>query len=217
MKHHKTIVLIFALLSMETVHARSEMGKREGFFWGGALGGAYLDRTFSTTNAMDDASGRFYMEFFGGYAFNPHLAVGLELGGWTIEPDSDTYTWNPYWPPDNERSEEPEGEGLMQVLVFTRIYPYEDRGLFLKLGGGYLEHWLKTSRGQYNEEGWTSVAGLGWDIHLSGNWSVTPTLSYSYGVAGHQTHQAVTASFGFIWHQWKGPDRFLPRNDMNNP
>jgi hypothetical protein len=136
------------------------------------------------------------------------VAVGLEIGGWLIEPDSDVYVWNPYWPPDNQPSEEPTGEGLEQILLFTRLYPYAERGLFIKLGGGYMNHWLKTSRGRYDENGWTSVAGLGWDFHVSGKWSVTPTISYSYGVAGRQTHQAITASFGFMWHQWKGPDLF---------
>jgi len=187
------------------------------FNQGAGLGGGYVERTFSTTNALDDSAGRFYMEFFGGYAFNPHLAVGMEIGGWLIEPDSDTYTWNPYWPPDNERSEEPTGEGLSQILVFTRIYPHREKGLFIKLGGGYMDHWLKTTRGQYNEEGWTTVAGLGWDIHVSGKWSVTPAINYSYGVAGTQTHQAITASFAFMWHQWEGPKRQWPSAYTTTP
>ena len=205
----RTTTILIAVISIGT--SSGEMEKREGFFWGGGLGGGYLERTFSATNAIDDAETRFYMDFFGGYAFNPHWALGLEIGGWLIEPDSDTYIWNPYYPPDNEPAEDPEGEGLMQVLMFTRLYPYRDKGLFMKLGGGYLEHWWKTSRGNYNEEGWTSVAGLGWDVHVSGNWSITPTVSYSYGEAGDQAHQAVTASIGFMWHQWSGPDR------MNSP
>jgi hypothetical protein len=200
-------LLIPLLVLSYSGFAAELMERREGFFWGAGLGGAYLDRTFSTTNAVDRAEGLLYMEFFGGVALNPHVAIGLELSGWTIEPDSDTYIWNPYWPPDHQRSEEPQGEGLMQVLVFTRIYPYADQGLFLKLGAGGLEHWLKTDYGTYKETGWTTVGGLGWDVHISTNWSLTPTLSYSYGVAGSQTHQAVTGSISFMWHQWKGPDR----------
>ena len=198
-----TSILLFICSSLTAV----SMEKREGFFWGAGLGGAYLDRSFGSTNAIDDAGGYLYMEFFGGAVINPHIAVGLELSGWSITPDSDTYMWNPYWPPDNQPSEDPQGEGLMQILAFTRLYPYEDQGLFVKLGGGYLEHWLKTDFGNYSENGWTTVAGLGWDVHVSGNWSITPILSYSYGVAGSQTHQAVTASLGFMWHTWTGPDR----------
>jgi hypothetical protein len=207
MKTIRRLVIPLLVLSYSGF-AEEPMERREGFFWGAGLGATYLDRSFSSTDAIDDAGGRLYMEFFGGVALNPHIAIGLELSGWTITPDSDTYTWNPYWPPDNQRSEEPQGEGLMQILVFTRLYPYEDQGLFLKLGGGALDHWLKTDYGTYREMGWTTVAGLGWDVHVSGNWSITPTLSYSYGVAGSQTHQAVTASFGLLWHEWEGPDRF---------
>ncbi len=203
----KTPLLLISIL-LAGSNIRAEMEERKGWFWGGGVGAAYMDRTFDTTHGADDASGRFYMEFFGGYAFNPHLSAGLEIGGWLIEPDSDTYIWNPYWPPDNQRSEEPTGEGLSQILLFTRIYPYRDKGLFIKLGGGYLEHWLKTDYNTIKEQGWTTVAGVGWDIHLTGNWSLTPGLSYSYGVAGSQTHQAVTASIGFLWHQWKEPNRF---------
>jgi hypothetical protein len=203
------IVLCVALVAAEHSFAVDEEPVRKGFFWGGGLGGAYLERTFSSTNWTDDAAGRFYMEFFGGYAFNPHVSVGLEMGGWLITPSDNNYSWNPYWPPDNERSEDPAGEGLSQILVFTRLYPYEDKGLFIKLGGGYMDHWWETSSRNYSEDGWTSVAGVGWDIHASGNWSITPTVSYSYGEAGHQTHQAITASLGFMWHQWKGPVRHM--------
>lgn len=206
--HFARGLAVMACLSGIVHISASEMEPRKGFFWGGALGGAYLARNFSQTNGVDDAAARFYMEAFGGYALNPHVAVGLELGGWLIEPDSDTYQWNPYWPPDNTPSENPSGEGLEQILAFTRIYPRADEGFFLKLGGGYLNHWVKTSGGIFNEEGWTTVAGLGWDIHCSGSWSFTPQINYSYGDAGNQTHSAITASLGFMWHQWQGPDRY---------
>lgn len=216
----KASAFIICLLAAGTSLPSSglDAAERQGWLWGGGIGGAYLERTFSTTNWTDDATGRLYMEAFGGYAFNPHIMAGLEIGGWLITPDSDTYGWNPYWPPDNQPSEDPEGEALMQVLLFTRLYPYRDKGLFIKVGGGYLEHWWKTPEGfQENEEGWASVAGIGWDIHLSGNWSLTPTLSYSYGVAGNETHQAITASIGFMWHQWKGKDRFaVPDHEIKN-
>lgn len=206
--NNRTQIFASTLLFISSSLVAAQMEKREGFFWGAGLGAAYLDLSYSSTNAVDSTDGTLYMEFFGGVAINPHIAIGLEISGWTITPDSDTYTWNPYWPPDNERSENPEGEGLMQIIAFTRLYPYEDKGLFLKLGGGALEHWLKTDYGDYSETGWTTVAGLGWDVHVSGNWSITPTLSYSHGIAGNQTHQSVMASFDFMWHQWKGPDRF---------
>jgi hypothetical protein len=207
----KSLFLILAV-GLLAASSGAEPVRRKGFFWGGGLGGGWLDRSFSHTNGVDDAEARFYMEFFGGYAFNPHIAVGLEIGGWLIEPSSETYVWNPYWPPDNERSEDPTGEGLMQVLAFTRLYPWSGQGLFIKLGGGYLERWIETSGGTYNEEGWSAVAGLGWDLHVSGNWSLTPTISYSLGEAGSQTHQAVTLSLSLMWHQWKGPDRFAQMN-----
>lgn len=200
----KTTILALLLVLTATLPTRGNTGGiRDGLFWGFGLGGAYLDRTFSTTNTADDAQGRLYMEFYGGTTINPHVALGIEIGGWTISPDSDTYIWNPYWPPDNERSENPEGEGLMQIIIFSRIYPYKERNLFIKLGGGYLDHWLKTDYQTLREHGFTSVAGVGWDIALGGNWSLTPTLSYSYGKAGQQTHQAITASLGIMWHEWK--------------
>ena len=202
----RTVLLILGL-SFTFPGLAQEVVSRQGLFWGFGLGGAYLERTFMSTNTNDEADGRLYMELFGGLALNPHVAIGLEIGGWTIEPDSDTYIWNPYWPPDNERSEEPEGEGLMQILAFTRIYPAEDRGLFLKLGAGYLEHWLKTDYQTLRKHGWTAVAGLGWDFPVGENWSLTPTLSYSYGTAGIQTHQAFTLSFGAMWHQWEVKNR----------
>lgn len=200
----KATILILLLASTCALSAGGNgEWTREGLFWGFGLGGAYLDRTFSTTNALDDAEGRLFMEFYGGVVLNPHVAIGLEIGGWLIEPDSNTYIWNPYWPPDNERAEEATGEGLMQIIAFTRIYPYEGQGLFIKLGGGFLEHWLETDYQSLRQTGWTTVAGIGWDIPLAKNWSLTPSLHYSYGMAGDQTHQALTASFGFMWHQWE--------------
>lgn len=202
-----TSIAVVALSSSLTYASSSAMQEREGFFWGAGLGGSYVERTFSTTNRTDDATTRFYMDFFGGYAFNPHIAIGLEAGGWLIESDSDTYNWNPYWPPDNKPSEDPAGEGIMKIFVFTRIYPYRSGNLFIKLGGGYIDHWTKTSWTTIRNEGLGAEVGVGYDIPLSGNWSLTPMISYSYGEAEVLTYDAITASFGFIWHQWKGPTR----------
>lgn len=205
MKRERTSLVLIALSCTLAFAASEEMQERKGFFWGGSLGAGYVERTFSVANGIDDETTRFYMDGFGGYAFNPHIAIGFELSGWLIEPDSDTYTWNPYWPPDNEPSENPAGEGISQIFVFTRLYPYRTRNLFIKVGGGYVDHWLKTQTQYINDEGWGTVVGVGYDIPLSGNWSLTPLVSYSYGETQVQTLEAFTASFGFTWHQWKGP------------
>jgi hypothetical protein len=187
------------LIMASATHAE----ERKGFFWGADLGGGYVERTVTSTNGVDDAAARLYMNFFGGYAFNPRIAIGLEGGGWLIEPDSDTYIWNPYWPPDNQASEEPSGEGIMKIFAFTQIYPDPAGNLFIKLGGGYIDHWTKSSMGITRNEGWGAEAALGYNIPVHENWSLTPMVSYSYGEADVQTHKAITASLGLIWHQWK--------------
>jgi len=199
----RTSIFLMALLPIIGIASTSIAQEREGYFWGADLGGGYVERTFSSTNGTDDATARLYMDFFGGYAFNPHIAIGLEAGGWLIEPDSDTYIWNPYWPPDNQPGEEPSGEGIMRVFVFTQIYPCPDGNLFIKLGGGYIDHWIKSSMGITRDEGWGAEVALGYDIPIYGNWSLTPMVSYSYGEADVQTYEALTASLGLIWHQWK--------------
>lgn len=199
MKRKRIFLLTAVILPTMVGNTFAEIPERKGFFGGFGLGAGYIERTFNDAS-LDDGETRFYMDFIGGYAFNPNLAAGLEVSGWNYQADN---TYGYY----NSSNEEPEGEGLYQVFAFGRYYPSRESGLFLKLGGGFVRQWTNRPGEDPYKDGWGAVTGIGYDYFISGRGSATFALDYSFGEAEDLTYQSITASVGFIFHQWKGPDR----------
>ena len=200
MKHKKIFFLIVVTLPAMAETSFSEIPEREGFFGGFSLGAGYIERTFDYAS-LDDEKTKFYMNFMGGYAFNPNLATGLEVSGWNYQADN-TYGYS-----NGNNNEEPEGEGLYQVFAFGRYYPSRESGLFLKLGGGFVRQWTNRPGEDPYKDGWGAVTGIGYDYFISGRGSATFALDYSFGEAEDLTYQSITASVGIMIHQWKGPER----------
>lgn len=200
MKTKRTVILIAIMLLGMVETSFSEIPKRGGFFGGMGLGSGYVQQTYDDAS-LDNEEGKFYMEFMGGYAFNPHLAAGLELSGWLYQPDN-TYGYS-----NTSDTEGPEGEALSQTFLFGRYYPSKESGLFLKLGGGFASYWNNRPGEDPRKDGWGAVTGIGYDYFISGIGSVTFSLNYNYGEAEDLTYQSVTASAGFMLHQWEGPSR----------
>ena len=70
----------------------------------------------------------------GEYVLNPKLLLGVDAGGWLIQPGEIEYNNNP--PPNNFESQV-EGEGLAPILLTARYYPWDDSSGYLKAGAGY--------------------------------------------------------------------------------
>lgn len=156
---------------------------RDGIWAGIDVGFGHIERSFGETQEDDN---NLFLGFTIGYTLNPHFLIGVELSGWLFEPSDLNYP---------ERG----GEGLSQVLLVTRYYPSRKSGLFAKIGGGYVSHWNSRPGEPQRKSGWGLNFGGGYDVLLNSNWSITPFLSYSFGDADNQEHEALTVGIGFTW------------------
>lgn len=164
-----------------------------GFWWGGMdVGAASLERSYTLTPKTRDST--FALSISAGYAWDPRLLLGVELGGWTIEGGD-------LWRPDR-------GEGIQTLYLIARYYPREDSDLFVKGGYGSVSHWIH----RFNEDGGSGhggLLGLGKDFGLDGRWHFTPSLEYAWGqsrgvisppgVIQDQEYRAVTLRIGVTY------------------
>jgi hypothetical protein len=164
------ILLTVVLLAPDVAEAQD----REGF-WGG-LGGGYGAARISSDETGDgdtESSGVMYVRLGG--TLNEHLLLGGEFNMW--------------------RKTAPLGinvQGALKMYGLNAIlmyYPSARAGFFLKGGGGVSllsaeviapAATLKLDMGT----GPGFIVGLGYDIHLGGNVSLTPALNLWHGRLG---------------------------------
>ena len=92
-------------------------------FWGGIdVAAAQVEQSL---NGMDDDSTNLYLGFKGGYTINPYFLVGVEFSGWLLE--------------ESDFNDPRYGEGISQIFLIARYYPWDHRNLFFRFGGGYAE------------------------------------------------------------------------------
>jgi hypothetical protein len=121
--------------------------------------------------------GVFTLNFAVGGWLNHHLRLGGELGGWLLQGFS---TIDPSI-----------GESVSQVRVVGQWYPWPSRGLFVKAGAGRAiytnEHPL-----EFDSEGWGGTIGAGYDLRVSGSFSLTPVVSFNRGSLGGVSNLVTT-------------------------
>ncbi len=151
-------------------------------FWGGIdIGAGFVQRSFE---GNDEDETNFFLGFKGGYTLTPNFLLGLELSGWLIDEG-------------NINSENPDAsEGISQVFVITRYYPSSSLDFFVKIGGGLVIYYIDRPGEPTREEGWGLTLGGGYDFLLNKNFAVTPFISYSFGEADNQEHNAITIGIG---------------------
>jgi hypothetical protein len=110
----------------------------------------------------------FALQFGLGGWLHHRLRLGGEIGGWLIEAFSTT--------------DPSKGESVSQLRVVAQFYPSR-HGFFLKGAVGQAvytnEHPL-----QFDSRGWGGTIGVGYDLRLGRNFSLTPTASYNAGTLG---------------------------------
>lgn len=155
------LALSFAAAISAAEPAADESG---GFWWSGLdLGGAYLARSFSVTPDTSDTE--YAMAFRVGYAWHPSLLLGLELGGFTIQPTDYAGT---------------RGEAIQQTFVIAQYYPVDRSPFFLKAGFGHVRYW-NNRLGEGDGSGVGGAVGVGYDFAMTGPVHFTPLIEYSMG------------------------------------
>lgn len=105
------------------------------------------------------------------------LKICLELSGWLLE--------------ETDLEDPAVGEGISQVFLISRYYPFLESNLFAKVGGGCASVWNNRPGEPRRKNGWGLVAGGGYDFPVGKNFALSPFASFSYGEAEDLTYKAV--------------------------
>ncbi len=159
----KRTFLIACLCLAPTLACAGEPGTG---FWGGIdLGAGSLKRSYSISGDVSDTN--IAMSLRGGYAWNPQLLLGVEIGGWLLE--ASDYNRDPS-----------QGEAVETYLLFAQVYPSRGSPWFLKGGLGGARYWTNHA-GEGSGSGTAAMLGAGRDFRMSESWSFTAAADYSSG------------------------------------
>lgn len=153
---------------------------RQGFFIGFGLGGG----SFGCAGCGSRETGAAGYLKFGG-AVSPRLLIAGESSAWTKE----------------------EGGARMShanVSAIAQFYPSATSGFFLKGGLGVSRLEASVSGGGFSfsegESGLGMTAGLGYDIRLGANFSLSPYGSLGWGSFDGGSANNVQLGLGVTWH-----------------
>jgi hypothetical protein len=142
---------LLAILLATTANAQQAQ-TRQGFWIGGGLG--YGSLGCSGCDRLGGASGYFKL----GGTLRQNILLGVETNGWTKSEFGQRLTM-----------------GNMSGAAYW--YPMATNGLFLKGGVGY----SVLDNGFANESGFGMIAGLGYDVRVGRNLSMTPVANWFRG------------------------------------
>lgn len=181
----RSITLCGALLALlvaipQSVEGQDRPQTREGFFIGFGLGGG----SFGCEGCGDRQSGAAAHIKLGG-AIRPNVLLGVESIGWTKD----------------------EGGARLShvnVAAIVQFYPAAENGFFLKGGVGVSRLEASASGGGFSfsagDNGLGLTAGLGYDIRLGTNFSLSPYGSFVWGDFEGGTANHVQFGLGVTWH-----------------
>ena len=119
----------------------------------------------------------FTLNFALGGWLNPHLRLGGELGGWLLEAFD---VWDPS-----------KGESVSQVRAIAQVYPWQERGFFLKAAVGQAIY-TNEHPFEFDSKGWGGTIGAGYDLRVSDGFSLTPVVTFNQGTLGQVRNPVMT-------------------------
>lgn len=155
--------------------------ERHGFWI--ALGGGYGSASIDCDGCdASEREGAFTAFFKLGGTLNDQVLLGVEGNGWIKEEGTTTLT-------------------LGSVTGTVTLYPQASGGFFLKLGAGAsfvdTEERFGSVTVSIDKVGWGVLAGVGYDIRVARNISITPSVNYYFGQEGKITIVGEPALDGF--------------------
>ena len=179
-------VTIALLLTLATGTAQAQT--REGFWIGGGMGVGSL--------GVDDGSDRStapvgYLKLGG--TLSERFLLGGEVNLWIKEDRGLTLTHG-------------------NVSAVGYFYPSSTNGFFLKAGLGMSELEIENDRvyvvgdelviefNRVSETGIGAVVGLGYDVRVGDNWSITPVLNLNAGAFDGGNTNVAEFAVGVTWH-----------------
>ncbi len=180
MRHLSRCVVVLAVLALALTPAAPAQGHpqtRQGFWIGFGLG--YGSLGFSCTGCSTSREGALSGYLKLGGTLSPKLLLGGETNGWT----------------KNDAGTTVNAGNASAVLYF---YPNPAGGLFLRGGIGWA--WLDLG-GFGSETGAGAVFGVGDDIRVGTNTSITPVLNFNFGkLANDFSQNVIQLGVGVTFH-----------------
>jgi Outer membrane protein beta-barrel domain/Bacterial SH3 domain len=156
------------------VTTHEEPQPREGFWIGFGAGYGSTAISLSCDGCSSDRAGSFTGFLKLGGTLNPQVLLGVESNAWVKSEDI--------------------GFGLTATLTLgalsgtVTVYPVVTSGFFLKGGAGlsYMSTDISVSGVTVNvsKTGWGVIGGVGYDLRVGRNISITPSFNYYYGKPG---------------------------------
>jgi hypothetical protein len=153
-----TLVLLLAtaLTHSATAGAQQLPNTRMGFWIGLGVGGGSVGANCDVCSTSRSSSYEMGMRL--GFALSPHFVLGGE-----------STAWNPF---------DIEGESFSARLLTLAWYPRATGALFVKGGFGDFVYYKDNEFDLVDANGVAGMAGIGYDIRMKRNFSLTPVLMY---------------------------------------
>ncbi|HET8650693.1 MAG TPA: hypothetical protein VFL95_11680 [Gemmatimonadales bacterium] len=196
------VLLVSLLLIPQAVSAQNRQ-TRHGFWL--SAGPGYGTTTISCpgdASALGCArSGAEAMTLFvaGGTTLSPHFLIGAQLTGISIGSNlalRAPLQVDPILNPPTKPFDSP--SVVFTTLDFTAAYyPVVSSGFFVRGGAGLAN--ARVTHGGDSETGWSLLGGVGYDLRVTRNVSVTPQATFALGRI-HGFENAITGA-ATRWHQ----------------
>jgi len=150
--------------------AQSHPQTRQGFWIGFGFG--YGSLSFSCDSGCSGSQGAVSGYLKMGGTLSPKLLIGGETNAWVKSESGTTFT-------------------ASNASAAVYFYPSPASGLFLRGGLGYAS--LSASQGgsSASQSGFGAVFGLGYDVRVGTNTSITPVANFNWGSIGSGVKQNV--------------------------
>ena len=150
---------------------------REGFWIGFGFGAGSLG-----CEGCDDRETGFSGYLKLGSTINPHVLLGAETNGWVKSEDGVNFM-----------------HGNLSAVAY--LYPSVTNGFYLKGGLGVATNRIEAGDfGTASERGPGAVLGIGYDIRIRNNLSLTPYANALGGKFDSGNTNLIQLGLGFTWH-----------------
>jgi hypothetical protein len=149
------------LLSAAGTAQAQDAPLRQGFWIGGGLGYGSMGLSCDFCDGLDREGGVSGYFKLGG-TLRPNVLLGVETNGWTKSQGGATVT-------------------VANLSGAAYWYPMTASGFFLKGGAGYSVLSEEDGFGTGSESGFGLLAGLGYDVRVGHNLSITPVANWFRG------------------------------------
>ena len=174
-----TVLTALALLGAGSAAAQRPQTRRG--FWI-AFGFGYGSADFKCSGCPDaDREGSATGHLRLGGTLNPKVLLGADFTGWAKQSDGVTSA---------------AGNGSFIV----QFYPKEQSGLFLKGGAGFSNVTIEVAGEQASANSWGLSAGVGYDIRVGRNISLTPVADFLIAGKGDLQVDNTTVREGVGWN-----------------